>query len=107
MPSGAFASLTPWSSVGQSAVAGSGSGGDPYRIVTTVDATGTGLRVEQTDSYVLGTESYRTDIKITNSGPVVQSGALYRAGDCYLQESDVGFGRVDGGCAGVRHVGRE
>lgn len=98
MSSGAFTlSVTPWTSVGQSAVAGSGSSGDPFRIVTAVDAVGTGLRVEQTDSYVLGTQLYRTDIKISNLGPVAQSGVLYRAGDCYLQESDEGYGRVDAG----------
>ena len=98
VPSGSFpVSITPWTSVSQSAVAGSGSSADPLRVVTTVDAAGTGLRIEQTDSYVLGTQQYRTDIKITNGGPVAQSGTLYRAGDCYLQESDTGFGRVDDG----------
>ncbi|HEY5488621.1 MAG TPA: FGLLP motif-containing membrane protein, partial [Candidatus Limnocylindrales bacterium] len=98
VPSGSFpVDITPWTSAGQSAVAGSGSSGDPLRVVTTVDAAGTGLRIEQTDSYVLGTQQYRTDIKITNGGPVAKSGTLYRAGDCYLQESDTGFGRVDDG----------
>ena len=98
VPSGSFpVSITPWTSVSQSAVAGSGSSADPLRVVTTVDAAGTGLRIEQTDSYVLGTQQYRTDIQITNGGPSAQTGTLYRAGDCYLQESDTGFGRVDDG----------
>jgi len=96
--SGAFpVDITPWTSAGQSAVAGSGSAADPLSVVTTVDAAGTGLRVEQTDSYVLGTQVYRTDIKVTNGGPVAQTGTLYHAGDCFLQESDTGFGRVDDG----------
>ena len=69
--------------------------------MTTVDATGTGLRVQQTDTYVLGTQQYRTDIQITNGGPVTQTGALYRAGDCYLQENDEGYGRVDDGSSRV------
>lgn len=87
----------PWTSVAQSPVTGSGSPGDPLRVVTTVDATGAGLRLEQTDSYVVGSQSYRTDIRINNLGQVTQTGILYRVGDCYLQESDVGYGRVDGG----------
>ncbi len=96
--SGAFSvDITPWTGAGQSAVAGSGSAADPLRVVTTVDASGTGLRIEQTDSYVLGTQQYRTDIKVTNGGPVARTGSLYHAGDCYLQESDTGFGRVDDG----------
>jgi hypothetical protein len=98
VPLGTFPiAVTPWTPVGQSAVSGNGTAATPYKIVTTVDAAGTGLRVEQTDSYVLGTQQYRTDVVITNTGSVAQSGALYRAGDCYLQEHDDGYGRVDDG----------
>jgi hypothetical protein len=97
LPSGSFVvSTTPWTGLGQSPVTGTGTQTDPFRIGTRVEATGTGLQLQQVDSYVLGTQQYRTDIEITNSGAVAQTGVLYRAGDCYLQESDVGFGRVDG-----------
>ena len=88
---------TAWTAVSQAPVAGSGSSADPYRIVTVVDAGATGMRVAQTDSYIVGSQSYRTDIRITNGGPTAIEGVLYRAGDCYLQESDSGYGRVDGG----------
>jgi hypothetical protein len=97
VPSGSFTGLTPWTNVSQSAVSGSGSREDPFRILTVVDAIGASLRLEQTDSYSVGSQSYRTDMRLTNLGPVVHAGILYRAGDCYLQESDSGFGRVDGG----------
>jgi len=98
MPAGGFTSpTTPWTPVSQSAVTGNGSSNDPFTVVTTVDAAGSGLRVVQTDSYVLGTQLYKTDVQITNTGSVAQSGVLYRVGDCYLQGSDVGFGRVDDG----------
>ena len=80
---------TPWTPVSQ--VAGSS------QITTTVGAGATGLQIQQVDSYRAGTQSYRTDIAITNNGPVAVTGILYRAGDCYLQENDVGFGRVDNG----------
>ena len=88
---------TPWTVVDQSDVTGSGGGGDPFRLVTTVGAGDSGVRVEQTDSYVIGEESYRTDIRVINDGGAEQRVIVYRAADCYLQESDIGFGRVDNG----------
>jgi hypothetical protein len=95
---------TPFTPVSQSEVSGAGTTSSPFRVVTVADAGATGLRLSQTDSYVVGQESYRTDVTITNSGPAAQSVILYRAGDCYLQESDSGFGFVQGdnqapGCA--------
>jgi uncharacterized repeat protein (TIGR01451 family) len=68
---------------------------DPYKIVT-VDAAGTtGLQVTETDTYVVGQESYRNDVKVTNTGGTSASGVLYRGGDCYLQDSDYGYGIYD------------
>jgi hypothetical protein len=87
----------PWTEVSQAPVSGSGSGFDPYRLVTVVDAADTGIRVEQTDSYVVGDEAYRTDMKLSNATGSEIRGILYRGGDCYLQDSDVGYGRVDAG----------
>src|SRR6266571_6984114 len=52
--------------------------------------------ITQTDSYVVGQESYRTDVQISNSNLTSRAVRLYAAGDCYLQSSDFGFGRVDG-----------
>lgn len=73
---------------------GSGTTADPYRIVTVV--TGGQLRVTQTDTYVVGSEAYGTRVAIANeSSTTAESIVLYRAGDCYLQNSDVGYGRVD------------
>lgn len=96
-PSGVSPTGTPWAPAAQAPVAGSGSGGDPLRIVTVVDAPQAGLRVQQTDSYVVGSQSYRTDIQIQNASTEPRAGILYRAGDCFLQEDDSGFGRVDNG----------
>jgi len=88
---------TGWTPISQAPVTGSGSGSDPFRIVTTVGAGETGMRVEQTDSYVIGEESYRTDVRVLNETGGEQRVVLFRAADCYLQESDRGFGRVDNG----------
>ena len=81
--------------VSQSAVTGSGTSGDPYKIVTVVDVgASTGLRITETDSYVVGLEAYRTDVQVTNTGATAASVIVYRGGDCYLQNSDLGFGSV-------------
>jgi hypothetical protein len=64
--------------------------------VTTVDATPSGgaavARLTETDSYVIGDESYRTDVTVANRSGATVTGFLYAAGDCYLQNSDTGFG---------------
>ena len=85
---------TPFTPVSQSAVTGLGLPGDPYRIVTVVDVGTTGLRITETDSYVVGRENYRTDVKVENLGLAARNVVLYRAGDCFLQGDDVGFGRA-------------
>lgn len=83
---------TAFTAVSQSAVSGSGSSASPRQVTTVGDAGGTGLRITQVDKYIGGQESYRTDVKITNTGSGQQSGVIYRAGDCYLQNSDIGYG---------------
>jgi len=100
VPSGQLGAFTPWEPVSQSEATGNGSGGDPYRLVTTVEASAIELRVEQTESYRIGEESYRTDVAISNEGPAARDAILYRAGDCFLQDSDTGLGRVDDGAPG-------
>jgi hypothetical protein len=89
---GASTAFTP---VSQTGVTGSGAAGDPRKVVTVVTAGASGLQVTETDSYVPGEESYRTDIAIRNTGGAQQSVILYRSGDCYLQNTDRGFGFSD------------
>ena len=86
---GTYTAFTP---VSQTAVTGAGSGANPFKIVTVVDVGTTGLRITQTDTYISGQESYRTDVAVKNNGGAAQSVILYRAGDCFLQNTDSGFG---------------
>jgi len=86
---------TPWTPVSQSAVSGSGSAANPFKVTTVADAGASGVRITQVDSYIAGQESYRTDTTVQNTGAGAADGILYRAGDCYLQESDTGFGFLD------------
>ena len=65
--------------------------------MTVADAAEVGVRIQQVDTYVVGTQSFRTDIQVLNGGSADLSGILYRYGDCYLQNADTGYGRVDNG----------
>jgi uncharacterized repeat protein (TIGR01451 family) len=88
-------SATPFTPVSQTGPTGTGTEADPFTVVTVVAAGSTGVRLTQTDTYVTGLESYRTDIAISNTSGVAHTTRLYRAGDCYLQSSDTGYGAVD------------
>jgi len=83
-----------WRPVEQSGVTGSGSSGDPYRITTKVQRGP--FSVTQVDRYVVGEESFRTDVTVSNTSGESKNVVIYRAGDCYLGNSDYGYGRVDG-----------
>lgn len=92
---------TPFTPVSQSPVTGAGNGSSPYRVTTVATAGATGLQITQIDSYVIGQESYRTDVTVANTGGGAQSVILYRAGDCYLQGTDVGYGFLGPGPGAV------
>jgi hypothetical protein len=89
---GGLGTRTSFAPVSQTPVSGSGSSADPFRTVTVVNVGATGLQITETDTYVSGQESYRTDVSVKNNGGAQQSVILYRAGDCYLQNTDAGFG---------------
>lgn len=78
---------TPWTPVAQSQ-SGAGTAASPYTIVT--DVTGGGLTLRQVDTYVVGANSYQTFM--TLSGPAAADAIIYHGADCYLQDSDDGFG---------------
>lgn len=85
---------TAWTPVDQSAVSGSGTRADPFTVVTRV--RGGPLALRQVDRYILGEESFRADASITNTSDEPRTITYYRAGDCYLGNSDYGYGRIDG-----------
>jgi hypothetical protein len=89
---GAF--VTPFTALFQSGVGGTGTAANPYTVVTGVAAGGSGLLIEQVDTYVTGSDEFRTVVRITNTASVAQPVVLYRAGDCYHGASDFGFGAV-------------
>src|SRR5436305_1073670 len=92
---------TPYTPVSQTPVTGSGTVASPFKVVTVVDLGTSGLRITQTDSYVVGDESYRTDVTLANPTGAPVPAVIYRAGDCYLQGTDTGFGFTSAGQAAV------
>jgi hypothetical protein len=93
IPAGGSASpRTTWTPVDQT-VSGAGTSNNPYRVITVV--SGGGLRITQTDTYVKGSESYGTRVSIDNETSVSKEVTLFRASDCYLQDSDFGYGAAD------------
>jgi uncharacterized repeat protein (TIGR01451 family) len=94
---GGAAPRTLWTPVSQTGPTGSGTAADPYKITTVV--AGGPLQLTEVDSYVAGQESYRTDVTVANTGDTDQDVVIYRAGDCYLQGSDIGYGRAQNGTA--------
>ncbi len=93
VPGGLAVQTTAWTPVSQT-VSGSGSPLDPFTILTKVAAGATGVTLTQTDTYVVGSESVRTTDVITNGG-AARTVTLYRAGDCFLNDSDSGLGQVN------------
>ena len=91
----AVGTSTPWTAVSQTPVGGAGTAASPFKVTTVVAAGASGMQITQVDSYVAGQESYRTDIAVQNRGAADIGGVIYRAGDCYLQESDTGYGFLD------------
>jgi len=98
---GSAAPRTALTPVSQSAVTGSGTAADPYRSVTVADAGTSGMRVTQTDTYVVGQESWQTDVLLSNSSGTSKAVLLYRAFDCFRQNSDIGYGYSDLGSGSV------
>ena len=95
IPAGGSASpRTPYTAVSQT-VTGTGTAGDPLTISTVADAGTSGLQVRQRDTYVIGQETYRTDITVANTSSAATDAIVYKAADCYLQNSDRGFGAYD------------
>ncbi|MEA2580024.1 MAG: hypothetical protein QOE83_916 [Actinomycetota bacterium] len=100
--------FAPVSQVGPT---GSGTASDPFKIVTTVTApvpgVDGGLEITQTDTYVEGQESYRTDVTIHNplSTDGAVTGIIYRAGDCYLGNDDHGYGAYDAATGSIACTG--
>ena len=85
---------TPFTLVSQTPVSGAGTAANPFAVTTVADAGATGLRITQRDTYVAGRTFYLSEITVSNSG-AARNASLYHAADCFLANTDNGFGFVD------------
>lgn len=80
---------TAWTPVSLSAVTGTGTAADPFRVVVVADAGTTGLRLTMTVSYVNGENFFRESYVFTSaSGPLTFN--VFTGADIYLASSDDG-----------------
>ena len=93
-------SEVPFTPVSQT-LTGSGTAASPYQVTTVVTSSDSDspspaivYRLTEVDSYVAGSDFYRTDVTIENigSGSTGAVQTLYHAADCQLRGSDNGFG---------------
>jgi len=97
---GGLGTYTVYTPISQSPISGTGTSSDPFTVTTVVGLATTGLTITQVDSYVVGQESYRTDVTVANATAAPIAAILYRAFDCYLGGSDSGYGVVNGTAPG-------
>jgi hypothetical protein len=84
-----IATYTAWTPVSLSAVTGTGTAADPFRVVVVADAAATGLRLTMTVSYVNGENFFRESYVFTSStGPLTFN--VFTGADIYLASSDSG-----------------
>ncbi|MGH2957460.1 MAG: calcium-binding protein [Solirubrobacterales bacterium] len=99
--SGSAADGTPFTPVSQTDVTGTGTSGDPFSVTTVVQVGATPLSITRTDTYVTGNRFYRSDVQVSNSSDTPVDAVLYHAGDCFLEESDDGFGFFNAATSGI------
>lgn len=91
---GAAGPRTAFTALSQTGPTGSGTAADPFVVVTKVDLGSSGISLTETDTYVAGAQSYTTRVRLTNTSGAQKTAVVYRAGDCYVANSDYGTGRV-------------
>ena len=75
-------------------VSGSGTPNDPYTVQSVVDIGPTGLRLVQTDAYVVGSDAWETIVNIENSTDAAAQLAVVRFMNCTREGQETGFGLI-------------
>jgi uncharacterized repeat protein (TIGR01451 family) len=84
---------------------GSGTFSDPFTITTVADAVGDDgthrIRLSQIDSYIVGENAYRTTTTASSLDGAAHDLVIYKGADCYLGDSDLGYGDYDAATGAV------
>jgi hypothetical protein len=91
---------TTFTPVSQSTVTGTGSNDDPYE-VTTVASAGSQVQVTRRDSYEPGESFYTSEVTVASTAGVPLPMTMYHGGDCFLANSDFGFGEYVAQSGGI------
>jgi hypothetical protein len=83
--------LTDYTAVSPGAVTGTGTAADPLTLITRYDA-GAAADVEQTTTYVNGSQQFRVHWKVTNTSAAPLAFKAIAAADFYFEGSDRGTG---------------
>jgi len=81
---------TPFSAIAVSAVSGSGSSANPFRVTVTGTAGASGLTVSQQVEYVNGENFFRKNFTLTNAGSASLTPTVILGGDIFLAAADSG-----------------
>lgn len=95
VPAGSSSHQATWTLVSQTPISGNGTAEAPFKVDTVVEVAGK-FRVNQRDTYKVGDERWYTTVQVTNLGAAQPAIWIYRGGDCYQANSDLGYGNVDG-----------
>lgn len=87
---GAIGPYTTFANPAISAVAGSGSAADPFRVTVTGSLPGQNVNVTQVVEYVNGNNYFTKRLSLANAGGSNLSAQVYLGGDIYLASSDSG-----------------
>lgn len=99
-PCGSAANVyTPWTKVSLSAVTGTGTGVDPFKVTVVVDAGVTGLRLTETITYVNGAKVAAIALAFSNVGNAAVTWDTFIGADLFLASDDSGVPAVILGAA--------
>jgi len=100
---------TPWTPVSFSGVTGTGTAGDPFKVVIVVNAGATGIVMTETLTYVNGASRSNISLAFSQAPPPsAPAGGLgfsvLQAADLYLADNDAGLGLLQAASVGGRAV---
>ncbi|MDZ3824594.1 MAG: hypothetical protein U0S76_13410 [Pseudoxanthomonas sp.] len=87
---GGLGTYTPFANSAISAVTGTGSAADPFRVTVTGTLPGQNVNVTQAVEYVNGNNYFTKRLSLANTGGANLSAQVYLGGDIYLASSDSG-----------------
>lgn len=91
---------TAWTLGTQSAVSGSGTTADPFKVTTTNSLPTLSLTATQEVSYVNGDNFFRKKFTLTSSGAAPLAASVFLGADIYLAGSDAGIPQYVGSAPG-------